>query len=168
MKNKKVIVLTVLFLTCLISIGAYHLFAKPKHKISAKLQFGIVKKTDNTNGVLEMHLDRYNKFIFVEKVPNFSELSFRYFTIEKASKWESSKYGDDLRVLKLTFTDEGKENFANLTEKNINNRLAIIVNGKFVIAPVVRERISSGIITVSLRNNKETFALAETLKKQDH
>ncbi len=44
----------------------------------------------------------------------------------------------------FTLTKIGQEQFAKLTRENIGRRLAIIVDGKVVSAPVIRSEISSG------------------------
>jgi len=44
----------------------------------------------------------------------------------------------------LEFNDEGKELFRELTEKNVGKRIAIVIDGMTLSAPVVREAITGG------------------------
>lgn len=48
------------------------------------------------------------------------------------------------RTIDFTLTETGKEKFASLTRENIGRRLAIIVNGQVVSAPVIRSEIFGG------------------------
>jgi len=47
-------------------------------------------------------------------------------------------------VIEITFTPEGRKRFAEVTRQNIDKRLAIIVEGRIVSAPVIRSEISGG------------------------
>lgn len=44
----------------------------------------------------------------------------------------------------LEFDDEGKKLFAEITERNVGKRVAIIIDGVIISAPVVQEKISEG------------------------
>ncbi len=44
----------------------------------------------------------------------------------------------------VTFTDKGKKAFDDVTKTNLNRKLAILVDGKVVAAPVIRDPISAG------------------------
>jgi protein-export membrane protein SecD len=51
--------------------------------------------------------------------------------------------------IQLTFTDEGKEKFRELTARNVGKRLAIFLDGYPVTAPTVREEISGGTAVIT-------------------
>jgi len=55
--------------------------------------------------------------------------------------------------IEIVFTEEGKKKFAALTGKLIGERLAILVDGQVVSAPVVREKITGGMGHIT--GNKE-------------
>jgi preprotein translocase subunit SecD len=44
----------------------------------------------------------------------------------------------------ITFTEQGKKAFAEVTRTNLNKQLAIIIDGKVVSAPVIRTEIRDG------------------------
>ncbi|MFC1721306.1 protein translocase subunit SecD [Patescibacteria group bacterium] len=46
--------------------------------------------------------------------------------------------------VQLEFDDEGKRLFAEITERNVGKRVAILIDGVIISAPVVQERISEG------------------------
>lgn len=52
--------------------------------------------------------------------------------------------------LSMKLTKQGGIKFAEITEKHINERLAMIVNGAVYSAPTVRERISGGALSITL------------------
>lgn len=51
--------------------------------------------------------------------------------------------------VKLSFTKEGSKAFAKVTEENVNRRLAIVLDGKVMSAPVIRQPILSGDAEIS-------------------
>lgn len=54
-----------------------------------------------------------------------------------------------LPVVSLQFNSEGTKIFAELTKRNINNPLAIYLDGTLISAPTVKEEISSGKAQIS-------------------
>ncbi|MFH1392121.1 MAG: protein translocase subunit SecD, partial [bacterium] len=52
-------------------------------------------------------------------------------------------------IVNLEFNDEGKKIFADLTQKNVNKRLAIFLDGMPISIPVVREPILDGKAVIS-------------------
>jgi RNA polymerase sigma factor (sigma-70 family) len=47
-------------------------------------------------------------------------------------------------IISFTLTPKGKEQFAKLTRENIGRRLAIVVGGKVISAPIIQSEITSG------------------------
>jgi preprotein translocase subunit SecD len=67
-------------------------------------------------------------------------------------------------VVGFQLTQEGKGRFAALTRANIGRRLAILVNGTLVSAPVIRSEISEGAGQISGRwETAEAEALAAAI-----
>lgn len=58
---------------------------------------------------------------------------------------------DDLRsfIIDIKFNPEGTKDFKNLTEKNVGKTIAIVINRKIVMAPVVNDVISQGRLQIS-------------------
>jgi preprotein translocase subunit SecD len=52
-------------------------------------------------------------------------------------------------VVSLSFTSEGRDLFAKVTKENINNILAIFLDGQAISLPVVRQEISDGKAQIS-------------------
>lgn len=51
--------------------------------------------------------------------------------------------------IEVTFTPKGRKRFAEVTRHNINKRLAILINGRIISAPVIRSEISGGTALIS-------------------
>ncbi|MFH1441780.1 MAG: protein translocase subunit SecD [Candidatus Omnitrophota bacterium] len=68
-------------------------------------------------------------------------------------KFDSSHFNTP--VVGLQFNPEGAKKFADITEKNIGRRLAIVLDGKVQSAPNIREAIPSGEAVISGRFNPE-------------
>jgi preprotein translocase subunit SecD len=66
--------------------------------------------------------------------------------------------------LSLNFTRDGAKKFAEVTAKNVNRKLAIIVDGQLLSAPVIRSRVEGGkaVITGSF-TMKEAQELASAI-----
>lgn len=50
--------------------------------------------------------------------------------------------------IQLDFTEEGKKKLATITKNNIGKKLGILIDGKLVVAPVITQPISKGIILI--------------------
>lgn len=59
-------------------------------------------------------------------------------------------------VVRLTFNDEGKKLFGEITSKNIDSRLAIFLDGELISAPVIRAAITDGVAIISGDFNSQT------------
>ncbi|WP_436496291.1 SecDF P1 head subdomain-containing protein [Actinokineospora sp. HUAS TT18] len=70
-----------------------------------------------------------------------------------------SQYGAGIEIT-LTFTDAGTRQWAEVTARNVDKQLAIVVDGKVVSAPRVNEAITGGTTTL---NGKWTPDEAEAL-----
>lgn len=46
--------------------------------------------------------------------------------------------------LELLFNNQGKDKFANVTSKNIGNRIAIFIDGKIIMAPKIMNKVADG------------------------
>ncbi len=51
--------------------------------------------------------------------------------------------------LKIKFTEEGKKKLFKITSANTNKRLGVVVDGKLLIAPKMREPIESGELQIA-------------------
>lgn len=51
--------------------------------------------------------------------------------------------------VQLEFDDEGKQLFADITERNVGKRVAILIDGVIISAPVVQERIGEGTAVIT-------------------
>jgi preprotein translocase subunit SecD len=72
--------------------------------------------------------------------------------------------GDGNVVVSFQLTPEGRARLAALTRANIGRRLAIVVNGTVVSAPIIRSEISEGAGQISGRwEAAEAEALAAAI-----
>lgn len=65
------------------------------------------------------------------------------------AKTEFSSRGFGEPYVSLTFNSKGAQIFSNVTATNVGKRLAIVLDGKVVSAPVIREAIPSGQAQIS-------------------
>ena len=77
----------------------------------------------------------------------------------------SDNYGQTMYVVDLAFTEEGKQKFAEATERNLGQPIYIIYNGNIVSAPYVRSIISDGRAQITGMESLETAErLASTIR----
>ncbi|MDF1546868.1 MAG: hypothetical protein P1P88_03550 [Bacteroidales bacterium] len=70
-----------------------------------------------------------------------------------AAQKAQDDYGN--HTIMLEMNEKGSEKFGELTENNIQKKLAIIVNGKVLMAPVIQMKIPGGKIQISGNFSKE-------------
>jgi len=67
--------------------------------------------------------------------------------------------------LLISFSEEGAEEWATLTSKNVGRNIAIVIDGDVYAAPVVREKIEQGKCVISGNFSKnEVSRLKEKLE----
>ena len=77
----------------------------------------------------------------------------------------SDTYGQTQYVVDLAFTDEGKQKFAEATERNLGQPIYIIYNGEIVSAPTVQSVISDGRAQITGMESLESAErLASTIR----
>jgi len=64
----------------------------------------------------------------------------------KSARMVPSPYGPQIEIV---FTKAGTEIFARATEQHLMKPIAILVDGKLISAPIVRDRISGGRAVIS-------------------
>jgi preprotein translocase subunit SecD len=52
-------------------------------------------------------------------------------------------------AVSVEFTQEGKARFASITKANVGRKLAILVNGSVISAPVIQQEMSQGVAQIS-------------------
>jgi len=82
-------------------------------------------------------------------------------------KVEFVKDSAGVPAIKLTFTPEGTARFRRLTREHLNRRLIFLVQGRFVMDPVVTEEATSDFTLITGHVTKaDAKALRAAIKKQ--
>jgi preprotein translocase subunit SecD len=76
-----------------------------------------------------------------------------------------SKLPDGAPAIDLQFDQTASLTLEDFTSKNIGRRVAILVSGKVVIAPAIKERITGGHMTLAGFNATETADIYAKIKK---
>jgi preprotein translocase subunit SecD len=71
----------------------------------------------------------------------------------KSARVSKNSFGSP--IIDITFTKQGAEQFANVTEQNLHKRLAIVLDGHLTSAPTIQSRIPGGKAEISGSFNKE-------------
>lgn len=67
-------------------------------------------------------------------------------------------------LIHVNFTDDGTKRFAEATRAHVGKRLAILIDGKILSAPTVREPITNGSAQISGFGKEEAEKIAALLK----
>lgn len=79
--------------------------------------------------------------------------------IGKAKKVDQSD-GEE-PVVEITFTDEGANKFAKITEEHIGDQVEIYINENRIAAPYVHAAIIGGVCQIPMSSNEEAEKIAE-------
>lgn len=66
-------------------------------------------------------------------------------------------------VVEITFTDEGANKFAKITEEHIGDQVEIYINENKIAAPYVHTAITGGVCQIPMSSNEEAEKTAEQL-----
>lgn len=76
-----------------------------------------------------------------------------------------AKVGSDpqtnMSVVLIEFDDEGAQKFAELTERLVQQPMAIFVGGEFISAPIIQEKITGGSAQITIGSNNYYESLKE-------
>jgi len=148
------------FVCGLIFVMGCSYFAKSSPPVAPKnpdlLQFRLVEEKEGPDTVA-MKVMGKDETLHVNKQALLSALDVR------SAKATRDRYRDSAAI-SLSLTQEGAGKFGEITAKNINRRLAIVVDGQLVSAPVIRSRVEGGeaVITGSF-TMKEAQELASAI-----
>lgn len=136
--------------------------------VSAGFAFSMfIAAAASAGPVLQMRLagetasDGAEKMSYVTQYNQHSSTNVLY--VQKAvligdSMLKSAKVGTDAfghPEIELTFNEAGTKRFAEVTRQNIDKKLAIIINGEILQAPVIRMEISGGQAVIAGSFSKE-------------
>jgi preprotein translocase subunit SecD len=88
-------------------------------------------------------------------------------TAEAASRYDTGPGGatKSSYAVALTFTQEGAEKMRRATEAHIGDRLELVIDGRVVIAPTIRDVVSSSAMLTGDYTRAEAQRIAEGLLK---
>ena len=69
----------------------------------------------------------------------------------------------DRKILEVTLTDAGRPKFAAATRASIGHKLAIVIDGNVVVAPIINGAIEGGRLQISLDANGSADAIVKKL-----
>ena len=84
----------------------------------------------------------------------------------KSIKLEADDQVPNLNQITIVLTDEGAKKMRTLTKEHLQHPLAILMEGKVVVAPIIREQIAGHIRIDGLDSKKEAESLVAEIQKQ--
>ena len=117
----------------------------PRQKASVALELRPASQSPGP-GLTEMTASGSEKPVYVSDNVVLSNDSV------KSARLVSGPGGPQIEIV---FTKAGAERFATATEQNLMKPIAILVGGKLISAPIVREKISGGKAVISGRFTEE-------------
>ena len=111
---------------------------KPISK-NVKVEFRMAKDT-KTDNFEEKELDGTKIYLSPKVEINENDIT----TVSKTLDHYGSYF-----IIMLEMNAEGAQKFANLTSNNVSEKLAILVNGKIIMAPVIQDKITGGKVQIT-------------------
>jgi preprotein translocase subunit SecD len=122
---------------------------------TAKLEFRLIAKTD-ADGLKVPTWDG-KVTMFVEKSAALTDRDVEQVKLSKAP--------DGKPAVALILDQTAKLTLEDITSKNIGRRIAVLVDGKIVMAPTIKEKIEGGHMTIAGFGEAETKAIYDRIKK---
>lgn len=142
--------------------------SSPPRRVNTALEFHQAKSDEVTGWIKMQHNGRS---IWINPVVEMDASEISVAKLERTPFYEERKREDDRAqaefenaypdavrqsslseyIISLTFTKNGSKMFRDVTANCIGNQLAIMHNGKVLIAPTVYEPISGGEATISTK-----------------
>lgn len=114
--------------------------AGPPEKIQpSKLTFHFVSDPDPALDLAQGLIPGTNHPIFYVKEPVMSNKD-----VAGAKAKVTAMYGEETYVIEVNLTSEGAKKFAQITKDNIGKDLAIVIDGKIIMAPKIQSPILDG------------------------
>lgn len=102
-------------------------------------------------------IDGQGTTLFVRKAPFLDETA-----VQSAAVTRDPSTGEP--VLEITFTPQGRERFAQATGELVHKRIAIVIEGKLLDAPIIQAKISAAAVPIHGHfTEEEATRLAETI-----
>ena len=97
---------------------------------------------DMTNSVVDVKSGK----VFEQRVHAQKKVLLDQSLLQSASVSTNAIIGQPVAIyVEFTLTPEGKRQFAKITRENIGRRLAIVMDGKIITAPIIQSEIPSGV-----------------------
>lgn len=120
----------VLFVLCVIVFAC----TQSQNQAPVVLEFRVAE-TEKTEGLEKVVQQQTGNVFYLHHAPNITRNDIKE---AKALKGNGHPFID------VTFTRVGAEKFAKLTGNNVGKKIAIIIDGEILSAPVVRDTIKQG------------------------
>lgn len=125
------------------------------NKSSSLVSFHLVTDRENPDS-FKMELANKNEELFLTNTPQLTLSDIESATLEPIN-WapDAMKMFPKQREtpppyqILLKLTSAGQEKFSRITSQNLNRRLGIILDGKLIMAPSIKEPITSGEVVIS-------------------
>jgi preprotein translocase subunit SecD len=135
--------------------------AEPSKPATFELRLVVPGATPDTEQLVVVHQDRRPKGAIEERL-NVQKKPLLDGTTLKSANVQKSALGKP--EILLIFTEEGTEQFADVTRKHIGERLAIVIDGKVYSAPTIKSAILGGkAVIAGTFSEREATELAERL-----
>jgi len=117
----------------------------------------VLAETEPTDGYREIYAERLNERFYLAPQVLLSTTD-----IESASA--SERMG--LPAVEIAFTEAGSKKLAEVTEANKGKRLAILIDGRLVMAPHIMEKIEDGRAVISGITDEEAKHVVAGIEKR--
>jgi preprotein translocase subunit SecD len=148
---------TILFLAWMYQSFTAAVATTPKEKPAVKVEFRLAED-EPAKGLKEAIIEGTEKRVYLHKK---AEL-----TNEDIAEARGNILEDRTLAIAILFTAEGKKKIEKLSKENLHKRLAIIIDGKVVVAPVLNGVISERALIRDIPTFEEVERIVNAIDKK--
>ena len=139
----------------IVILAIYVLSKTPQSKTS--IQFYLEAKSTDTK-TLELKFRDSDESMLLEKTPVLTEKDI------EGAELVLGKDEDESKPVSIQFqlSQRGSRRITEITGNNINRKIAVVVNGRIIAAPIIKQRVPKGLLFIS-----EKFSFEEAKKIVD-
>lgn len=121
---------------------------RPSERAAVQREIGLLEIRVTSSAPLEgyepFELPDSDEVLYLAPDAVLTEADIRDAALEPAKQATSVKEEPEPPRIAIRFTEQGAETFARLTRDHINEKLAILIEGQLVSAPIVKAEITGG------------------------
>jgi len=126
----------IMLVSLILTLVGVYTCEEPVEPVKVEFRFA---EEEHADGLIPYTLPQTNKVFFLDPKVEMSNADIDSAVLDVLQ---------DKTMVRLIFSDAGRDKFAQLTAEHLSERLAMLVNGNMVSAPIIRAPITQGMALI--------------------